>query len=689
MEPRGDRLSLSGDSIAGRGRRARRLRLAVLEFGVPARNMLQPMRMKTLALSAVGVIAASAAFGAAAVTPAWTPIGPESGVINFVAVAPSDVTRVYAASPTGGVFRSDDSAVTWRSASQGLTTLQIRCLAVAPANPDVVYAGSTAGAFQSTDGGAHWTAFGGGFPSAVITSIAVDPTNPSTLYAAGTTGTLVKSTNAGASWSPIGGATIASSQPRTLALDLVHSGTVYLGTIQDGFYRSDDGGSSFTLHNDGFLQINPAVVAIAADPTNASGVYAGAVNDVYVSTDKGDDWLPVEVAGFPTAIQGVAVDASGAAYTADQLGFYTRAAGAAAWTQVVGSPSWITSISVGTGDAPPAFIADGKTAYSPGGVERWDGGNELAHSAPTAETITALAADPAHPGRLLAGAAFGIVATEGGGVTDWQQVACCTGNIFGNIATAILFDARTPELVYLSTGAGIFRSTDGGLTYTTSSAGLASVVRSLLAQPGSATGLLAGATNGLYQSSDGANWSPGSADLSGRIVLALSQDPASPSSLWAGTDDGAYHSTDGGQHWAKAGSLGGNVHAVLAAGPRVLAGTDTGLSYSGNGGSTWSAGSGISAAVNALAGNAGSGVAYAGTTAGVLQSTDGGATWSTVATGLTDPTVLSLALAPDGTLAAGTDGGSVFRFQDVQTAPRGGVDRVGTLPPPRAVPPRP
>ncbi len=652
------------------------------------------MRMKTLALFAVGVIAALAAFGAVAVTPAWMAIGPESGVINFVAVAPSDVTRVYAASPTGGVFRSDDSAATWQSASQGLTNIQIRCLAVAPGNPDLVYAGSTAGAFQSADGGAHWAAFGGGFPSSVITSIAVDPTNPSTLYAAGTTGTLVKSTNAGASWSAIGGSTVASAEPRTLVIDPAHSATVYLGTLQDGFYRSDDGGSSFTLHNDGFLQINPGVVALAADPTNSSRVYAGAVDDVYVSTDKGDHWQPFEDPGFSTAIQGLAVDASGATYTADQLGFYTRAAGAPGWTQVVGSPNWITSLSVGAGNAPPVFIAYGKTAYSPGGVERWDGGNLLAHSAPSAETISALAADPAHPGRLLAGAAFGIVLTGGGGVTDWQQVACCSTNIFGNIATAILFDARTPEIVYVSTGLGVFRSTDDGLTFTSSSAGLPSttpptVVRSLLAQPGSATGLFAGTTNGLYQSSDGANWAPGSGDLSGRIVLALSEDSASASSLWAGTDDGAYHSTDGGQHWARAGSLGGNVHAVLAAGPHVLAGTDTGLSDSGNGGSTWSTGSGIAATVNALAGSAGSGAAYAGTTAGVFQSTDGGATWATLAPGLTDPIVLSLALAPDGTLAAGTDGGSVFRFQDVQTAPRGGVDRVGAPPPPRAVPVRP
>ena len=87
------------------------------------------------------------------------------------------------------------------------------------------------------------------------------------------------------------------------------------GPFREGFFRSTDGGSTWTAENDGFLTIGPQVLAIAADPTNPSVVYAAVGSDVYVSAKGGGQWqLDDYLAGFINGIAALAVDASGIAY---------------------------------------------------------------------------------------------------------------------------------------------------------------------------------------------------------------------------------------------------------------------------------------------------------------------------------------------------------------------------------------
>ena len=515
--------------------------------------MLHPVSMSRHVVLAAGLLVLAAGVAGASPAPSWTSIGPDTGPISFVAVAPSSGSRVYASTPLGGVFRSDDAGATWQASNTGLTTLQVQCMSVAPDDPDTVYAGTSAGAFKSTDGGAIWAQLGSGLPPNPVTSILINPSNTATVYAAGPTGTLARSTNAGVSWTAIGGSEVAAAQPRVLTIDPTHTSTLYLGTVQKGFYRSEDGGASWTLHNDGFAGVNPAILTIAVDPTSPSRVYVGVSADVYISTDKGDHWdLYDDPNGFMTSVGAVAVDASGVAYAADQLAFYARPAGSAGWAQVSGAPSFINALSIGAAPAPPVYLAYGRTGLSSGGVARWDGDAQYSRSSPPADTISALASDPAQAGRWLAGSTVGILVNDGGGASGWQVVNCCvTGNsILGNIATAIVFDARTSGLVYASTIAGIFRSTDNGLDFTDVSTGIPATSpptfgRSFLAQPGTRGGMFAGTSKGLYQSADGTSWGPGSADLAGRQILALTADPATSTTLWAGTDDGAYRSDDG------------------------------------------------------------------------------------------------------------------------------------------------
>jgi len=125
---------------------------------------------------------------------------PGSVVLSVLslAISPSSPSTIYAGTNTG-VFKSTNSGQSWVQANDGLrvqTPLtgalyipSVRSIAVNPATPDTLYAGSSqGGVFKSMDGGANWTASNNGLSNIVITSLAIDHTTPSTLYASTNSG---------------------------------------------------------------------------------------------------------------------------------------------------------------------------------------------------------------------------------------------------------------------------------------------------------------------------------------------------------------------------------------------------------------------------------------------------------------------------------------------------------------------
>lgn len=81
---------------------------------------------------------------------------PVNKQINAVVVDPRDPKIVFAAGPAG-VFRSNDSGLSWQSNSEGLETAAIVTLAINPSQPDTLFASTAEGAlFRSDDGGQTW-----------------------------------------------------------------------------------------------------------------------------------------------------------------------------------------------------------------------------------------------------------------------------------------------------------------------------------------------------------------------------------------------------------------------------------------------------------------------------------------------------------------------------------------------------
>ncbi|HEY3107667.1 MAG TPA: hypothetical protein VGL23_02885 [Chloroflexota bacterium] len=180
-------------------------------------------------------------------------------------------------------------------------------------------------------------------------------------------------------------------------------------------------------------------------------------------------------------------------------------------------------------------------------------------------------------------------------------------------------EAGVPE------GAGVYRSDDGGRTWThlTTSPPVDGVF-ALAVDPVRPARVVLASDQSLWLSEDeGGDWRRASvpAAAADAAAFALAVDPTRPDRLWAGTEAGLLRSEDGGSSWALIADLPPATALAVGlgeAGPRLYAGAADGLRVSDDGGQTWVGdGAGLEGGVLALAVDEG-GEVVVGTTVGVF-----------------------------------------------------------------------
>jgi photosystem II stability/assembly factor-like uncharacterized protein len=226
-------------------------------------------------------------------------IGPAAGGrVSRVAGIPGDPTTYYAASASGGVWKSSDSGVTWVSIFDDQPISSIGSIAVSPSNPNVIYVGSGEanirgnvaagdGIYKSVDAGKTWTHVWK--QEGQIGTMVVHPSNPDIAFAA-------------------------------------VLGHAFGPNPERGVYRTIDGGRTWqqVLKKDA----DTGASDIAMDPSNPAILFAGfwqarrlpwdmvsggAGSSLSVSRDGGETWKALTGNGLPEGIWGkvgVAVAAS-------------------------------------------------------------------------------------------------------------------------------------------------------------------------------------------------------------------------------------------------------------------------------------------------------------------------------------------------------------------------------------------
>lgn len=241
---------------------------------------------------------------------------------------------------------------------------------------------------------------------------------------------------------------------------------------------------------------------------------------------------------------------------------------------------------------------------------------QAADRASPATAVRAILLDPTSSSRLYVATGEGLYKSTNGG-TSWDRI-----EIGNNSIRAIALDSIRPSTLYAGTDGGLFTSSDSGGTWSFAfccgtGPGGSATVAAVATDPQRLCTVHAGGASGLYKSEDcGRTWSQRSL---ANTVYALALDAAAPTILYAATDAGILQTVDGGKSWnaANRGIAGRAVYA-LAIDPRrpstLYAGADSGgVSRSTDGGASWTqVNNGVgSAVVHALAVNPVTSAVYA------------------------------------------------------------------------------
>jgi hypothetical protein len=220
---------------------------------------------------------------------AWTTTGPNGLNVTAVVADLSSPGTVYAGTDYG-VFKSADGGNSWNPENSGLPSLEVRWLALDPAQTNTLYVGVGSGygvPFMSTDGGESWIPWSAHPANYWVTFLSFSPGDPEMVYASGF-GEFLKSTDGGVHWVVSDDGLPRSTTARSLAIDPLNSQTLYLGTTAYGVFKSTNKGDHWIAINDGF-PVSQSANALAVDPQDSETVYAGA-NAVWKSTDGGAHW---------------------------------------------------------------------------------------------------------------------------------------------------------------------------------------------------------------------------------------------------------------------------------------------------------------------------------------------------------------------------------------------------------------
>lgn len=274
----------------------------------------------------------------------WRLIGPfRAGRVVAVSGVPGSDGSFFFGSVGGGVWKTTDAGTVWNPTFDHEPIASIGALAVAPSNPQVVYAGtgesdirsdlsSGNGVYKSTDGGTTWQSVGLA-DTRQISQIVIDPHDPDTVFVAALGHAygpnpergVYKSTDGGATWKHVldkgpsvgvAALAIAIAKPKTLfattwnAQRPTWSAYAPLEGPGDGLYRSTDGGthwSPVTGHGLPAIHWGRSGVAVSADGRRVyltvdtsggtsgetAGLPASKTSGLYRSDDGGDTWTLV------------------------------------------------------------------------------------------------------------------------------------------------------------------------------------------------------------------------------------------------------------------------------------------------------------------------------------------------------------------------------------------------------------
>lgn len=252
-------------------------------------------------------------------------IGPAAGGrVSRVAGVPGDPSTYYAATASGGVWKSSDGGATWKPVFDSQPISSIGSIAVSASNPNIVYVGSGEanirgnvaagnGIYKSVDAGKTWTHVW--VQEGQIGTMVVHPSNPDIAFAAvlghafgaNPERGVYRTTDGGKTWQQVLKKD-ADSGASDIAMDPSHPSVLFAGFWQarrmpwdlvsggpgSGLHVSRDGGTTWkALTGNGLPDPIWGKVGVAVAPSDSRRVYAlieAEKGGLFRSDDGGENW---------------------------------------------------------------------------------------------------------------------------------------------------------------------------------------------------------------------------------------------------------------------------------------------------------------------------------------------------------------------------------------------------------------
>ena len=371
-------------------------------------------------------------------------IGPDGNRAIAVAGVPGDRNIAYVGAASGGIFKTEDAGITWRSIFDSTDNSTVGALAIAPSDPRQVWAGTGEtflirpaeamgnGVYKSTNAGRTWKNMGLA-ATGRISRVIVHPTDPNIVYVASL------------------GNTHAPQQER-------------------GVYKTTDGGK--TWERILFVDTNTGCSDLSIDPQHPDILYAamwqitfntwqlnsgGPGSGIFRSKDAGKTWqrLTNGLPGGPSRPVGkTSVDV---AYSNPNIvyaliedkdpGLYRSEDGGDSWKRVFTShsmaqrASYYTRVRVSTGSPDNVFTICVTVMESKNGGKSFNGNNENGDYRPGGDTHD-MWFDPKDPSRAMVAHDGCMNMTFNGGKT-WQNVNLPIAQMYH-----VAVDNQVPYYVY-------------------------------------------------------------------------------------------------------------------------------------------------------------------------------------------------------------------------------------------------
>jgi photosystem II stability/assembly factor-like uncharacterized protein len=452
----------------------------------------------------------------------------------------------FSSSPT--ILKSTDGGKSFSPAATGFPVstqsnrLSRISLAIAASSPQTLYASvavltTAAGVevchiYKTTDGGDSWTdtALAQTSPqnnyltaqAGYDNTIVVSPTDPNTVLSGGVR--YVKTTDGGQTWTtpPFGGVGVHSD-----AHDMRYDAGGGLFIANDGgIWTSTDNAVHVAPRNDGL--VTRQFYFVTNDPANPNRIFGGL-------QDNGTIRRP--------------------------------AIGGTAWDSMVGGDGIACQVNPAVPSIVYASVQNEIVLRTVEGGAAVPNFRELEPTFPSGELVpfrTLITIDPSNPAVIYTPSYRLWKSADGG--DSWVPLPTTTtdGSIWrtDRAIAAIAISRSNPKIIIVSqtSAAGVFRTTDGGVTWRSVLSSLPNKAVTSIAidplDPNRAWLTTAGlSVPSVYKTTNGGGvWLAASTGLPAFSAQTILVDPTDSNTIYCGTDVGVYRSTDAGGSWSRFGT---------------------------------------------------------------------------------------------------------------------------------------